>query len=46
MKKIYKSFNVSIMLNPNWNIFDVYVQKLNRDEFDIQVAVFVRDRDD
>ncbi len=36
------NYSISVLLNAGWDIFDAYVQKLDRNELDIQVAVFVR----
>jgi len=39
-----ENYSISVLLNAGWDIFDVYIQKINRDELDIQVAVFVREK--
>ena len=40
------NYSISVLLNAGWDIFDAYIQKINRDELDIQVAVFVREKND
>jgi hypothetical protein len=46
LEYIPKNANYSIVkiLNAGWDIFECYVQKIDRDELIIQVAVFVRER--
>ena len=38
------NYSISKIMNAGWDIFDAYVQKIDRDELIIQVAVFVRKR--
>jgi len=38
------NYSISVLLNSGWDIFEAFVQKLDRDELDIQVAVFVREK--
>jgi len=40
------NYSISKIMNAGWDIFDAYVQKIDRDELIIQVAVFVRERND
>jgi len=40
------NYSIATILKAGWNIFEGYIQKINRDELEIQVAVFVRKRDD
>jgi hypothetical protein len=40
------NYSIAKILNAGWDIFECYVQKIDRDELEIQVAVFVRGRDD
>jgi len=40
------NYSIATILKAGWDIFDGFVQKINRDELEIQVAVFVRKRDD
>jgi len=45
---IPKSQNYSIakIMQARWNIFEAFVQKINKDKLEIQVAIFIRQRDD
>ena len=36
------NYSISMILKSGWNIFDAYIQKVDRDKLDIQVAVFIR----
>ena len=38
------NYSISVLLNAGWDVFDAYIQKIDRDNLDIQVAVFVRER--
>jgi len=38
------NYSIARILNAGWNIFDCYVQKIDKKNFEIQVAVFVRER--
>ena len=38
------NYSVAVILNAGWKIFECYVQKIDRDNLEIQVAVFVRER--
>ena len=38
------NYSISKIMNAGWDIFDAYIQKIDRDELIIQVAVFVRKR--
>jgi hypothetical protein len=40
------NYSIAKILNAGWDIFDSYVQKIDRDELIIQVAVFVREKND
>ena len=40
------NYSISMILKNGWDIFDAYVQKIDRNELDIQVAVFIRQRND
>ena len=39
-----ENYSISVLLNAEWDIFDTYIQRINRDELDIQVAIFVREK--
>jgi len=36
------SYSIATILKAGWEIFEGFVQKINRDELEIQVAVFVK----
>jgi len=38
------NYSISTILRAGWDIFDAYVQRVNRDELEIDIAVFVRER--
>ena len=38
------NYSISVILRKGWDIFDAFVQKIDRDNLDIQVAVFVREK--
>jgi len=40
------NYSIGVILRNGWDIFEAFVQKINRDELEIQVAVFVREKDD
>ena len=38
------NYSISTILRAGWDIFDAYVQRVDRDELEIDIAVFVRER--
>ena len=38
------NYSISTILRTGWDIFDAYVQRVDRDELEIDIAVFVRER--
>ena len=36
------NYSISVLLNANWNIFETYIQKIDKDNLEIYVAVFVK----
>ena len=38
------NYSIGVILRKGWDMFDAYIQKINRDNLEIQVAVFVRER--
>ena len=38
------NYSIGVILRKGWDIFDAYIQKINRDELEIQMAVFVREK--
>ena len=39
------NYSISRILRSGWDIFDAYVQRIDRDELDIDVAVFIREKE-
>ena len=37
------NYSISVILRKGWDIFDVYVQRIDRDALGIDIAVFVRE---
>jgi hypothetical protein len=40
------NYSISVLLNASWDIFEAFVQKINRDNLEISVAVFVKNNKD
>ena len=40
------NYSIARIMNAGWDIFEAFVQKIDRDELTIQVAVFIRERND
>ena len=38
------NYSIGVILRKGWDMFDAYIQKINRDNLEIQVAVFVREK--
>ena len=38
------NYSIGVILRKGWDMFEAYIQKIDRDNLDIQVAVFVRKR--
>ena len=38
------NYSIGVILRKGWDIFEAFVQKIDRDNLDIQVAVFVREK--
>ncbi len=40
------NYSIGIILRKGWDIFECFVQRVDRDNLEIEVAVFVKERDD
>ena len=38
------NYSIGVILRKGWDIFDAFVQKIDRNNLEIQVAVFVREK--
>ena len=36
------NYSISVLLNNNWDIFEAFIQKIDKDNLEIWVAVFVK----
>ena len=37
------NYSISVMMRKGWDIFEAYVQRIDREELEIDIAVFVRE---
>jgi hypothetical protein len=37
------NYSIATILSANWDIFEAYIQKIDRDELEIQIAIFIKE---
>jgi len=40
------NYSIATILKAGWDIFNGFIQKMDKDKLEIQIAVFVRERDE